>query len=82
MRTHKEGAALTEFEMGDFQLDALAGNHGPVFTPIKLEAFTRFELQGIVGVLAHTFAQFQLLAAPLTRKPGNAIIGTLKFKCT
>src|SRR5690606_29271900 len=79
--TNKESPAVTQFEMGNLQLHPLTGNHRPVFTPIKLECFTRFELQGNVGVLASTFAQFQLLATPLAGKSGNAIIGTLKAKC-
>ena len=46
--SQKECAAVTELELGNLQLGALAAQNNVVFAPVKLKRFSRCKGQGYI----------------------------------
>jgi hypothetical protein len=69
--------AVRQLDMRDLKLQPLAANIGPVFTPIKLESFTRLENQRHESAAPCRLFRPLSVRTPCTGKSRHTLVGTI-----
>ncbi len=73
-----EGPAVTELEVGDLQLAALASEDGPVFAPVELEGFAGTKSKRDEGAAAAGLLGLVAAGRPGPGERGDAAVGAVK----
>jgi hypothetical protein len=73
---HDEGSAVAQLGVGHLQLGAFIADDGPVFRPVELEGFPRFERQGHEGAAPGRVHLPLPIGLPFPGKGRHSIVGT------